>query len=912
MRHDVLTLTCPFKRAFGCSFIRFFVLMGLLLTSIPAFSQDTELFPFFPQGDSVARLWQKPGTRKEAGADGQVRVEGDRFVTDAGEIRFWGVNTCFSMNFPDKDDAVKYAKRMADFGINLVRLHHMDKRDIWGQNIKRTMTEIDPEQLDRLDWLIYQFKKNGIYVDINLHVSRQFDERDGFTRPNGRPSHDKGVDNFEPRMIQLQKKYAHDLLTHVNPYTKLAYIEDPCVAVIEINNENSVVATWYWGALDSLAPEYADQLQHRWNEWLAKRYHSTEELFKSWECQSIPLGEELLAERKDGAKERGWHLETDAQTKAKLDIRDDANAADGQPKLHLTVEQMGEVNWHPQCYFRTFAVKPETLYTLTFRARAKQPRQLNVNLVQCHPEWENLGFRAPIEVTTEWKTFTFTFMPNGDEKARLGFSNFAPGEFFFDEISLKEGGRIGPEEGCSLEAGTIPVPRRTSADRMNPPAAKRDFVAFLFDLENEYWQTMYHYVKDELKAAAPVSGTQLEYGSHFAQAALDYCDLHAYWNHPVFPGVAWDGGNWYVKNRALVNSFGTGSTLARLACNRVLGRPLTISEYNHPYPNQYGAECSPEIASIGAFQGWNGIFIFAWSHSKGFSRDLTPSFFDVCANPVQLVHFPASRNLFVRGDVKAAKELTVYEISRQQELDCFAKASNSYGRSAVSPIAMLDRALVSRTGVRLPELKLPLSDALQKAPAVQRAENYEAPKKTASPDGQLIWNAEVENNGFYQVDTPKTKVFTGFVHGRTFQYKDGTKIAVGKTLLDWTTITLTRAGKHRMLLSATGVMRNSDSALGVYEAGEIKDTPNEELCQLLDANISHCRKHGHAPVLCEGIPAVITLPVPANAKDGVVKYYPLDENANRQQELIAKPAGDGFVEIAISPEYKTLWYEIEW
>ena len=40
----------------------------------------------------------------------------------------------------------------------------------------RDRRHISPAQLDKLDYLIAQLKKNGIYADINLHVSRQFTE----------------------------------------------------------------------------------------------------------------------------------------------------------------------------------------------------------------------------------------------------------------------------------------------------------------------------------------------------------------------------------------------------------------------------------------------------------------------------------------------------------------------------------------------------------------------------------------------------------------------------------------------------------------------------------------------------------------------------------------------------------------
>jgi hypothetical protein len=116
----------------------------------------------------------------------------------------------------------------------------MDNHSIWGDSPDHLT--IDPKRLERLDYLIAELKGQGIYVDVNLHVSRWFDEAEGFVARQQRPNYDKGLDNFEPRMIELQKKYARDLLAHVNPYTKNRYAAEPAVAFVEINNENALFA----------------------------------------------------------------------------------------------------------------------------------------------------------------------------------------------------------------------------------------------------------------------------------------------------------------------------------------------------------------------------------------------------------------------------------------------------------------------------------------------------------------------------------------------------------------------------------------------------------------------------------------------------------------------------------------------
>jgi hypothetical protein len=80
------------------------------------------------------------------------------------------------------------------------------------------------------------------------------------------------VDLFDPELIAAQKKYAADLLGHVNAYTHNAYAVEPAVAIVEINKENSM---FMWNAdrtLAELPSPYAEELAKQWNQWLTKKY----------------------------------------------------------------------------------------------------------------------------------------------------------------------------------------------------------------------------------------------------------------------------------------------------------------------------------------------------------------------------------------------------------------------------------------------------------------------------------------------------------------------------------------------------------------------------------------------------------------------------------------------------------------
>ena len=265
-----------------------YLAIGALFLALCAFTSASaadvdDRFPFVvsyggaDNASSVAHFLDAP-----AGKHGFVRVEGNEFVTDAGPIRFNGTNLTGPANFPEHDVADRLAARFARLGINCVRLHFMDT---WYKNFMdrprqcildddlKTQRKLSPAQLDKLDYLIAAFKKRGIYVNMNLHVGRTLDERDGV--PKGSPWANKTVGQFYPRCIELQKAYARDLLTHVNKYTGNAYTDEPAVAMIEISNEDrGLVVTRRHMGIKKLAKPFQDELERQWNEWLKKKYHS--------------------------------------------------------------------------------------------------------------------------------------------------------------------------------------------------------------------------------------------------------------------------------------------------------------------------------------------------------------------------------------------------------------------------------------------------------------------------------------------------------------------------------------------------------------------------------------------------------------------------------------------------------------
>ncbi len=202
-----------------------------------------------------------------AGKDGFLRARGGQLVKGNGQpIRFWGFNVTEwsrgSTEIPTKEDAPVWAAALARSGANLVRLQFLDLAAPRGMidGTRNDSQHFDAAQLDNEDFFLAELMKRGIYIDFNLNVGRQFKAGDDVLALR----EGKGPLLFDKRLIELEKDYAKQLLTHVNPYTQRAYVDEPGVAIVEIVNEDGIGIGW------SGNNAYDQELTDLFNEWLNK------------------------------------------------------------------------------------------------------------------------------------------------------------------------------------------------------------------------------------------------------------------------------------------------------------------------------------------------------------------------------------------------------------------------------------------------------------------------------------------------------------------------------------------------------------------------------------------------------------------------------------------------------------------
>lgn len=178
-----------------------------------------------------------------AGKYGRIQIDANgkyRFEKQDNPVRFYGANICFHALYMSKKECDMIADRLTRIGYNAVRIHHFD-RDVVDRKNRSDSGHILPEQLDKLDYLIYALKSHGIYITTDVFTARipAADEfpglpplRDGYAY--------KAMAMISPDVRAKLKTWTREVFTHKNPYTGLSWGEDPVFIGISILNENSI------------------------------------------------------------------------------------------------------------------------------------------------------------------------------------------------------------------------------------------------------------------------------------------------------------------------------------------------------------------------------------------------------------------------------------------------------------------------------------------------------------------------------------------------------------------------------------------------------------------------------------------------------------------------------------------------
>ncbi len=219
----------------------------------------------------------------EAGKRGFVQVDpqSKRLVfADGTPARFYGVNFAEYFNQPEMkiptEEMVGHLMDLKKMGVNVIRFQTYDNRiqkDVYGEGLN----EIAIENRDRF---IAEGKKLGIYFHMSMNTAGS--GKGGAEELYRKAGGSREMLILVDELIDKQKAYAVRLLNHVNPYTGLAYKDEPAIISLQLGNEQHAYSRPQWQKWTEHKGPYAREIKAKWNRFLAEKYGDREKLAAAW------------------------------------------------------------------------------------------------------------------------------------------------------------------------------------------------------------------------------------------------------------------------------------------------------------------------------------------------------------------------------------------------------------------------------------------------------------------------------------------------------------------------------------------------------------------------------------------------------------------------------------------------------
>lgn len=214
-----------------------------------------------------------------AGASGFIRrsPDGNDFVRGDGQpIRFWALNS-YAFNAHPKfptPDLDRHARFIAKRGVNMVRFHGnvTNKGD--------AIDTINSDEREKLWRTVASMKKAGIYVTFSPYWANSSHVKPG---AHGVLASEQGNAHgllfFDERLQDAYKSWWKQLLTEPNPHTGIALKDDPALAILQLQNEDSLL---FWTA-QGIKGAAGKVLRQRFARFAATKHGSIEQALAAWD-----------------------------------------------------------------------------------------------------------------------------------------------------------------------------------------------------------------------------------------------------------------------------------------------------------------------------------------------------------------------------------------------------------------------------------------------------------------------------------------------------------------------------------------------------------------------------------------------------------------------------------------------------
>ena len=589
-----------------------------------------------------------------------VGVDGHLYFEDGTRARFFGTNVCFSACYPDYSTTDIIVEQIAKQGFNMVRFHHLDGAltSAPGSNSSRVLNH---EVLDKFDYLFARLKEKGIYSAIDLYSIRRLKSGDNipfYDSLNTSISRLKRVYMFYPPAYALFRDYPDSLLTHINPYTGIAYKDDPSLVFIDPVNEGTLIDHYFWEHWDDQGNDlylprfYKAELETLWNDWLYNKYQWDTTLIRAWSGDTGTGPNQIIngefTDTTNGTPDF-WFFNQFSGS-ATWGVEDAGLST--EPAVYVDVTSPGQYSWHIQLGQKSLLIYADSTYEIRFRAKSNISRSFDIVVQQDHNPW-NVYYSTTINTTPSAQTFILPFYASISDSVQLTFNLGSEiGKVWIDTVELFRApfGTI-LDPGESLATRTIKL--ITWHNRyLYSPYRIFDQIRFFYDKESKFYNLITSLLRDTLNVQALITSSHY-WANELQQRAwaelTDVMDAHCYFDHPQFPNQPWDTLDFRIHN----HYFGEGgygeSMFTGINSRSAAGKPMIITEWQHPAPNESRYVTLVPFAGYCRLRDYDAILTFAFAHSEeSYWSDHIRPFFDSSGKPTHFILLRFASLAFLR------------------------------------------------------------------------------------------------------------------------------------------------------------------------------------------------------------------------------------------------------------------------
>ena len=289
----------------------------------------------------------------------------------------------------------------------------------------------------------------------------------------------------------------------------------------------------------------------------------------------------------------------------------------------------------------------------------------------------------------------------------------------------------------------------------------------------------------------------------------DIIDSHSYWEHPSFQeGHSWEYDYYYINNKPMIQSKSFGA-FPYISYGRSNNKPYTISEYNHPFPNEHLHENFPMFGSWSSFHDYDAIYQYNYEQSND---EYIKHYFTMSSNSIQFALAPYIALAFRKEYVKKGKNYIKLKLTRGY-IDSQMRQKTYANYEVYSYLYYAGWNAVF-------ELEIDEKDDTNREPIYET--NINISDKSYFITDEIQWNnSDYKDHAYYRVNAEKYFTLTGFL-GNSKMNKENNiedfmsiKLKLNESLNETCTIGLVSLedkkliNSEKLLLTIVGKIRNT-------------------------------------------------------------------------------------------------------